>query len=143
MAGKSARRASPKKKPRPKGNGHGGARPNSGGRRAGAGRKRQVRRIADYRALGNAPEDELERLRWMSAALGVRARQVMLDEQITDAKRGEELRSLAKAMNTLVTRNRLRRAEQSVLDALGRRKDTKPAPGVEPVPPVTDEQGGR
>lgn len=125
---------------RPKKSGRGGARPNSGGARKGAGRKRMVRRVADFQSLGNAPEDELERLRWMSAALGVRARQVMLDEKMSDERRGGELRSLARTMNALVTKARLRRAELAVRGEAAdmKRPIADPPVGPRPKPEGSD-----
>jgi hypothetical protein len=117
----------------------GGARPNSGPKK---GSQRRVRRVKDYAALGDAPTDELEGLRWMSRALRVRARQVMLDTAMSDEKRGSELRALAGAMNRLITKARLREAELLVR---GESEDLKrPAadPPVGPRPGRTPPESG-
>jgi hypothetical protein len=115
-----------------------------GGRRPGAGRpkgaKDRVRRVEDYRDLGDAPADELERLRWMSEALGVRARQVMLDTRMSDERRGGELRSLARAMNALVTRSRLRAAELAVRGEVAEMARPVADPPVGPRPGGDDPE---
>lgn len=136
---KTAKRGRPAKKP--KKNGWGGPRANAGGARPGAGRPRRLRRIKDYRALGDCPADELEAMRWMFRANGVRARQVMLDEIMSDEKRGSELRAISKVMHQLLPRNRLRKAEKLIKGEADASAAAKPSPTVEPAPTPAPEEG--
>jgi hypothetical protein len=138
MAANGHSKPKPRRKRAKDGSRRGGARPNSGPKK---GSKRRIPRVEDFAELGDAPEDELERLRWISAALGVRARQVMLDKQMPDDKRGAELRSLARAMNALTTKNRLRQAEILVRGEAADMKRRAADPPVGPRPKPEEPDG--
>jgi hypothetical protein len=134
-ASKSVRRGRQRAARPAKKNGHGGA-------RKGAGRPKKIRRIHDYQQLGDCPEDELEAMRWMFRANGVRARQVMLDQGMSDERRGSELRAISKTMNSLLPRSRLRRAERSVRGEAEEIKRQKASPEVTPAPEFAPAKEG-
>lgn len=117
-----------------KGNGRGGARANSGGRRRGAGPKFQPRNLSAARALGNVPEDTLEAADWAFRLLGAAMQEVATDERMGKKARRQELRATARAMVALLPKARLHKAER----ALREEADTITAPvtpKTEPAPP--------
>jgi hypothetical protein len=113
--------------------GWGGARANSGGRRKGAGRKLEERRLDGFASLPEPPVDSLAGIEWAYQHLLVAMRQIATDERITDVQRRQELRSTAKAMGALLPRVRLRQAERLILGEREREK-AMVDPQMEPSP---------
>ena len=115
----------------------GGARPNTGGVRPGAGRPRARLPQALLDRIGPVPADPLDQQEWYTVAIGVVQWEVMQGRPYSTIL--EQLHRSAKVASTMIPEaikakaaRLLKRAEDE------RERDATAAPSDEPVPPRTD-----
>lgn len=95
--------------------------------------------------LGKPPEDELDRQEWFSKALALATHQAIVDPELSDKDRRQEIRANARAAGSLVSKVRIRKAEKTIREAADRMRQTQvdptlekaPAPKPSPPPVVT------
>jgi hypothetical protein len=85
-----------------------------GGARIGAGKKKRPRKCDEYRDLGPPPTDTLERIEWAHNLNALGLYHVVLDEEIDERTRREEVRQISRVLAALIPSERLRQAERLI-----------------------------
>ncbi len=105
------------------------------------GRPRERRHTEAYEKIGAPPVDQLDALGgWAHKLVAQAMYDAAVDRRLSDRERWQHIRAGARALNTTMSKARLRKAEKMLRDeanqiAAPRRVELEPAPGAAGSPP--------